>query len=40
MQLSGGRDDLDLTDDVNDGVAAEHLSRDCQWMSKKKDYNK
>lgn len=30
MKLSGGGHDLDLTDDVDDGVATQHLSRDCK----------
>lgn len=30
MKLSSGGHDLDLTDDVDDGVAAQHLSCDCE----------
>lgn len=32
MQLSGGRHDLDVADDVDNGVATQHLSSDCKHM--------
>lgn len=31
MKLSGGRHDLDLADDVDNGVTAQYLSCYCKW---------